>query len=316
VQGSPSPVGRQSTSRARRALAAVLVALLGASAAAAVPSVPPRSDRFRVAYAVPDDPRYRALYRELRSAHLLEEVRGVLAVVHLPRVLTLALVECDGDANAYYDPDELSVSVCYEYVDELRRLATGPGRPPGITPQNAVHSKLLEIFLHEAGHALIDQRRIPVIGSQEEAADVFAHVMLLRRGDRTVRETMRGIAWMYDQEARDSAGDATPLADAHPLAGQRYYNSLCLAYGARPRLFADLVRDGVLPEERAQGCGDEYRNAAYAVRKLMGPYLDFAQRDAVHLAEAGKHAAPRGAAASGAARSSSKKGSRRAAGAP
>jgi hypothetical protein len=292
----------------------VLLALAGLSAAAA--AAPVRPERFRVVYQVPEDPRYRTLQRELRAAHLLEEVRGVLASVRLPRTLTLALVECDGDANAYYDPDDLSVSICYEYVDELRRLATGPGRPAGITPQNAVHSKLLEIFLHEAGHALIDLRRIPVIGSQEEAADVFADVVLLHQRDRAVRETMLGIAWMYDQEARDSAGDAKPLADAHPLAGQRYYNSLCLAYGARPRLFAELVRDGVLPEERAQGCGDEYRNAAYAVRKLMGPYLDFAQRDAVHLAVAGRHAAPRGAAASGAARSSSKKGSRRADGAP
>jgi hypothetical protein len=312
MQGSRSLLERPSRSRMRRVLVAALAALLGASVAAAAPMRP--SERFHVSYQVPEDARYRTLHRELRASHLLEEVRGVLAPVHLPRTVTLALVECDGDANAYYDPDELSVSVCYEYVDELRRLATGPGKPAGITSRSAVHSKLLEIFLHEAGHALIDLRRIPVIGSQEEAADVFADVMLLHQRDRAVRETMLGIAWMYDQEARDSEDVHKPLADAHPLAGQRYYNTLCLAYGARPRLFAELARDDMLPAERAQGCGDEYRNAAYAVRKLMGPYLDFAQREGVHLASgAGRHAAPRKPTAAGATRSSTKS-SRRAPG--
>ncbi len=273
------PKDRPSASARRRRLspgcvvvAAVLALLFAASDGMA--AAPLQADRFRVAYQVPDDSRHLPLYRELRAARVLEEVRLVLASVRLPRTVRLALVECDGDANAYYDPDQPSVSVCYEYVEELRRLAAGPGRPPGVTPQGALHGKLLEIFLHEAGHALVDLLRIPVFGSQEEAADVFANVVLLHVRERGLRETMLGIAWMYEQEASADADVVRNLADTHPLPGQRHYNCLCLAYGARPRLFADVVRDEHLPAGRAQTCGEEYRRAAYAVRKLMGPYLD------------------------------------------
>ena len=300
--------GRQA-SWVRRALV-VFAVFLGVSGGVA--AAPLQPDRFRIAYEMPQDPRHLALYRELRTAHLLEDVRRVLAFVRLPRTLRLAFVECDGDANAYYDPDALSVSVCYEYVDELRRLAAGPDRPPGVTAQNAVHSKLLEIFLHEAGHALVDLLHIPVFGNQEEAADVFANVVLLHVRERALRDTMLGIAWMYAQEARDESAAARSLADGHPLAGQRYYNCLCLAYGARPRLFADVVRHDELPASRAQACGDEYRRAAYAVRKLMGPYLDGSQRDRVFAHAAWDDltpAAPRTRSAT-AAKRSGPKGSR------
>ena len=90
-----------------------------------------------------------------------------------------------------------------------------------------------------------------------------------------------GIAWMYAQEAKTEVVGKKKLADAHPLAEQRYYNWLCLAYGAKPKLFADLVRDNYLTAERAETCQDEYRRAAYAVAKLMGPYLDVGLRDKV-----------------------------------
>jgi hypothetical protein len=307
--------GVRRASSVRVALAVGLAVFLGVSGGAV--AAPLQPDRFRVAYEVPQDVGHFALYRELRAAHVLEDVRRVLAFVRLPRTLRLAFVECDGDANAYYDPDALSVSVCYEYVDDLRRLAAGPGRPPGVTPQGALHGKLLEIFLHEAGHALVDLLHIPVFGNQEEAADVFANVVLLHVRERAVRETMLGIAWMYAQEARDDDSVPRNLADGHPLAGQRYYNCLCLAYGARPQLFADVVRHDELPASRAETCGDEYRRADYAVRKLMGPYLDGVQRDRAlaHLEWGdGTRATSRTRSASAAGRSgpkgSSPKGSR------
>jgi hypothetical protein len=97
----------------------------------------------------------------------------------------------------------------------------------------------------------------------------------------SARETVQGITWMYSQEAKEEHVGRRKLADVHLLAEQRYYNWMCLAYGARPTLFADLVRDNVLTAERAETCQDEYRRSAYAVTKLMGPYLDIGLRDKV-----------------------------------
>jgi hypothetical protein len=57
-----------------------------------------------------------------------------------------------------------------------------------------------------------------------------------------------------------------------------------LAYGSDPELFADLVSNHNLPEDRAEGCADEYRQVAYAIRTLMSRYVDVSRRDRV-LAE-------------------------------
>jgi hypothetical protein len=271
--------GIRPTSLLRVALAAIVAVAVGCGEALAAPQL--KSDRFRVAYQPPEDKAFTAMYEDLQASQVLESLRSVLSFVRLPRTVRLVLVDCDGDANAYYDPDELSVSVCYEYVRELRQLAENPGRPAGISAESAVRSKLLEIFLHESAHALFDQLRIPIIGRQEEAADVLAGVVVLHMRSRSARDTVQGITWMYEQEAKVERVGRRKLADVHLLAEQRYYNWLCLAYGARPTLFADFVRDGMLTAERAETCQDEYRRSAYAVAKLMGPYLDVGLRDKV-----------------------------------
>jgi len=55
---------------------------------------------------------------------------------------------------------------------------------------------------------------------------------------------------------------------------QRFYNLLCLAYGADEELFKDIVVKGYLPKDRAEGCGDEYAQVAYAFTTLIGPFID------------------------------------------
>ena len=39
------------------------------------------------------------------------------------------------------------------------------------------------------------------------------------------------------------------FSDVHGAPAQRYYNLLCLAYGAEPTVFADVVAKGYLPKE-------------------------------------------------------------------
>ena len=68
-----------------------------------------------------------------------------------------------------------------------------------------------------------------------------------------------------------------PLAafsDAHSPPAERFYNMLCMAYGADARLFADFVTEGYLPKARAAGCTREYGEVAYAFQKLIVPHLD------------------------------------------
>jgi hypothetical protein len=71
-----------------------------------------------------------------------------------------------------------------------------------------------------------------------------------------------------------------PLAafsDVHAAPAQRFYNLLCLAYGADPILFADFVKGDskdYLPKGRAHNCKREYDQVAFAFLTLIRPHLD------------------------------------------
>ncbi|MBO0763794.1 MAG: hypothetical protein J2P50_04275, partial [Hyphomicrobiaceae bacterium] len=64
------------------------------------------------------------------------------------------------------------------------------------------------------------------------------------------------------------------FSDTHGSPAERFYNLLCIAFGANPDLFADIVTKGYLPVERAIGCEDEYRQLALAFNSLIGPHID------------------------------------------
>ena len=253
----------------------------GGWAAPAAVSPALHRDQFRVIYEEPKNPVHEPLYQELKSRRVLENLRVFLSMIRLPRILMLRLAGCDGDDDAWYSPEDLTVTVCYEYLEEVRKLAPQAATPAGVTPENAVLGPLAEVFLHEVGHALFDQLRIPILGHEEDAADQFAAFILVHLSPQTAREAMAGVAWMYAQQAKDAQLSETSLADVHALSGQRFFNTLCMAYGADPGMFKDLIERKLLPEERAEGCGDEYRQVAFAIQTLMSRYIDVAARDKI-----------------------------------
>jgi len=245
------------------------------------PATQLKSDRFRVAYEQPKDPAHQALYEELRAARVLEKFRKYLSFIRLPRVLTLKLAGCDGTDNAWYDTEDYSITVCYEYLQRVREIAPKEPTADGVTPENATLGPLLEVFLHETGHALFHQLRIPILGREEDAADQLATALMLHFDKRVSRDLVLGVAWMYAYDAKRAELQKSSFSGVHGLDAQRFYNLLCLAYGAEPELFRDLVDKKYLPESRADGCEDEYAQVAYALRTLMRPYVDLRKRDQV-----------------------------------
>jgi hypothetical protein len=65
---------------------------------------------------------------------------------------------------------------------------------------------------------------------------------------------MTGTAYAYHVNASKPVTKTNPFADERGLPAQRFYDVLCIAYGADPKLFADLVDKEYLPKERAKGC--------------------------------------------------------------
>jgi len=66
------------------------------------------------------------------------------------------------------------------------------------------------------------------------------------------------------------------------MPAQRFYNLVCIAYGADPTTFASVVEQKYLPQLRAEDCKREDDDLAFAFRSLIGPRpgageTDFAQ---------------------------------------
>jgi len=62
------------------------------------------------------------------------------------------------------------------------------------------------------------------------------------------------------------------FASDHGLPEERFYNLLCLAFGADPVEFADA--EDYLPTTRAPNCEFEYRTLVNAFHKEISPHID------------------------------------------
>ena len=270
-----------------RLCASIVVALCLA------PGLPPvalaaEQHRVAIAYLAPRDPTQRKIYETLKREHVLENLAELLSPFELPRTLTLELKGCDGVENAWYDDERHSVTVCYEYLARVAHDAPRETTAAGVTPEDAVVGPTAEVFLHEFAHALFDLLKIPVLGREEDAADMVAAYTLLQLGPKFARSAIGGVAYMYARQADDKPLNAETAAEVHPFTQQRFYNLLCLAYGANPKTFADVVDKGYLPRERAENCVYEYRQVDYAVRALLWPHMDPVRRESVRARFAGK----------------------------
>lgn len=137
--------------------------------------------------------------------------------------------------------------------------------------QAYVEANLISIFYHELGHALIDVMALPVFGQEEDAADT-ASILLIDAlfEEDTAQSIARDAAFGFLDEADAAAGQDPLWWDVHGPDLQRHYNLVCLFYGADPELRADIAVDLDLPQDRAEGCAEEFDLALAS----WGPVLD------------------------------------------
>jgi hypothetical protein len=252
------------------------LALTPVSALAAKP-VALKSNRIQISYVEPKNPAHQEIYEALKEHRVLERFKGYLSPLRLPVPLLLKTEGCDGGANAWYEESEHAITVCYEYIAEVLSNAPEDIGAGGVSRQDAIVGPTIEVFLHEAGHAVFNLLKVPILGREEDAADQFAGYMMLRLDKEVAHDTITGVAFMYGNEALSQDPKLKQFANVHGVAAQRFYNVLCLAYGKDPVLFADMVEKGFLPESRAEGCANEYKQVDYAFKKLVYPYIDWKQ---------------------------------------
>lgn len=136
-----------------------------------------------------------------------------------------------------------------------------------------VEGNLISTFYHEMGHALIDVLKLPVLGREEDAADILSVVLITDLWETKDAEWLaRATADYYYYTVDWSGAQAAETAwwGVHGADEQRYYNHVCLFYGSDEKALQDFATEYELPEDRAVGCADEYTLAL----ESWGVFLD------------------------------------------
>jgi Putative metallopeptidase len=242
-----------------------------------------RTDRIRIEYVPPKNEEQQSVHDKLKERGALEMVQKLFSPFRLPADLTVRATGCDGFINAWYQRDETgpTVTICYEYIQHIMKNSPMETTPDGITRMDAVVGQFLFVVAHEIGHALFELYSVPVFGREEDAADQMAAYFMLHLGKENARGLIGGAAYAYHgfiKDYKENPDVRVPLlafSSNHGSPEERYYNLMCMAYGADPTLFADVVENGMLPKTRARGCNYEFKTLRHAVLREIRPHLDF-----------------------------------------
>lgn len=230
------------------------------------------SSNLRIAYVRPQNADHMEIYKKVRDARVLERLRARLSNLRLPRPLLIRIKGCDGNVNAFYDPSDDTLNVCYEYIKFILDVAAHipeAGVKEGLTPANYPVGPLLEVLLHELSHAVFHMKKVPILGREEDAADRVAAYVLLSLGRNETRRVIASIAVLYMSQAKTVPTELQEFADVHGMPAQRFYDLMCISYGSDEKKFADFIEKGYLPADRAESCPDEYRQVKYAFERLV-----------------------------------------------
>jgi len=262
------------TSLALSVIGMTLVAVLAMTACSEEEALPAeKTDRVVVNYVFPTNPAHQQIYKVLKERQTLERLKEFLSPFRLRWPLNVTLTGCDGEADASYGDD--TITICYEYIEELWQNMPAETTATGIEPIDTAVGPFMDTVLHEFAHALFDYIDAPILGREEDAADQVSAYIYLKLGRDEARRLIMGTTYAYMLEVVDTDPPSmAEFADEHSTSEQRAFNLLCIAYGADPELFEDVVKLGGLPDERIAICEEEYEMVAYAYQTLIGPHID------------------------------------------
>src|SRR5258708_19452252 len=88
----------------------------------------------------------------------------------------------------------------------------------------------LFILLHEMGHVHFSEMKLPVLGREEDEADTFAAITMLRVGtdfsERVLANASQG--WFFSDRRNQQTGTKPLYYDEHHLTPQRAHQIVCL----------------------------------------------------------------------------------------
>ena len=236
-------------------------------------------NRVSIEYIPPELPTFQGLFNLLRERRALERLQEILSPLRSPEALTIKTMECK-EVNSWYRRESLgpTVTICYEYLNHILEFLPNENSSADVTPADAAVGQFLWVALHEVGHATFDILQVPIFGHPEDAADNFSTYIMLQFGEEQAHRLIEGAAWAWRAYLGDyKKNPVVPLrlssfASEHGLPQERFYNLVCLAFGANKAVFADLEK--YLPAERSLRCSVEYVTLRLAFEKAITPHID------------------------------------------
>ena len=156
-----------------------------------------------------------------------------------------------------------------------------PADNPSVYTEDFIIGNVGFIVLHEFGHAVIREFKVPLLGLEEDSADTIAAITILQLDKAQPREqtalvellAMAAVGniliWQTGQEKNNVD---LGVWSQHNLSIRRFARVSCLIYGSntgRFQWFADLTK---MAEFRADWCEDEYGVAERGVAWLTRSY--------------------------------------------
>jgi hypothetical protein len=176
----------------------------------------------------------------------------------------------------------------------LPGLAAAEDNDNGLTEEERqqavefVQGNAMFVMLHETGHMLVSELKLPVLGREEDAVDTLSSLLLLEADDETLDKAISDSAdaWYLSGEAADQAetevSDDSAFWDTHGLDKQRAFHMMCMMVGKDAERFKDYADYYELPQERREECKGEYQQALQSWNAVLAPHaLEEGQKNTI-----------------------------------
>jgi hypothetical protein len=237
--------------------------------AVSTPQAALAESQVEISYEEPTSPELRPIYEELKSLAVLQQLQLFMEPLHLPHPIKVRTAECGPDLEPYVPGGP--ITICYEVLDQVAKLVKLHSRD-ATYQQTLINGAFVQNALHNVSLGIFDVLGVPIWGREFDAADRLAALIMTQFGEDVMAATVETTTQIFQWSDRTWTG--RDFASTNSPDAQRFYNYLCIAYGASPYDYDYLVRGGTLPKERAERCEEEYLQIKKAFDLRIMPYVD------------------------------------------
>ncbi|GAD88331.1 hypothetical protein VHA01S_004_01040 [Vibrio halioticoli NBRC 102217] len=220
------------------------------------------SEMVDLKYQSPKGKDEQAVYQMIVESGINQQFSALVEEV-LPFNNAMTLVY-GGDEGPLYDPSIHTLFIPYSFILEAQHYFS-QNRPADEVNQGVLDT-LMHTLLHEAGHALVADVEIPILGREEDAVDNLATIIMLEYLEDGAQVAINAAdMFSYESEEGSEYYDFGEYVGDHSFDLQRYFATLCLVYGSDPKAHADLLNEveGDYLAEQKEMCEENYQNLSF-----------------------------------------------------